>query len=88
MREIRKRLKQLEAKTRIGRPCTPPQSIESAALRRLSTTDRDLFRHGRTEGSEDTPEYKSMLVRFEAAYAAASRDAGVPYLDQTDRGWL
>ena len=90
MTEIRKRLEKLEA----DRKMEPPrmacllEEIERAALAKLSAVDRHLFQGGKTEDLEHTQAYKDMLSRWETAFAAASWEAGVPYLDPSDRGWL
>jgi hypothetical protein len=90
VRGIQKRLKTLETHWRMQRAsiCHQGADIKTVALGRLSATDRDLFHQRRTEGADDTQEYKDMMVRFEAAFAAASLEFGVPYFDASDRGWL
>ena len=90
MREIRKRLKQLEANRRVERPCSASllAAIEEAALGKMSAVDRELFQSKTSEGLEHTQAYQDRLTRREAAFAAASWEFGVPYFDPVDRGWL
>jgi hypothetical protein len=90
LREIHKRLKRLEAnrKMECARIASSPAAIEQAALGKLSAADRALFQSKGTKSSEDTQEYQDFLTRWEAALAAASWAAGVPYLTTSDRAWL
>jgi hypothetical protein len=91
MREIRKRLERLEGNRKLQRQRSPSPAlptIEQTALQRLSDADQDLFRRGKSEGLEGAQTYSDMMVRFEAAFAAASSEFNVPYFDASDRGWL
>ena len=89
MRNIRKRVQRLEAIIRAQPPCVAfsQKDFERAALRKLSAADRALLQAKRSD-SENTKEYEDLLTRWEAALAAASREAGVIYFTPEDLGWL